>query len=75
MKLGFYLINLDSSTDRLAQASAELKKHNIEFERISAFDGRKLDVQTYESYNSQQANALMGRDLLGAEIGLHKKKQ
>lgn len=71
MKLGVYLINLDSSTDRLAQASAELKKHNIEFERISAFDGRKLDVQTYESYNSQQANMLMGRDLLGAEIGCY----
>lgn len=69
MKLGVYLINLDSSTDRLAQASAELKKHNIEFERISAVDGRKLDVQTYEAYNSKQANALMGRDLLGAEIG------
>lgn len=71
MKLGVYLINLDSSTDRLAQASAELKKHNIEFERISAVDGRKLDVQTYESYNSQQANTLMGRDLLGAEIGCY----
>lgn len=71
MKLGVYLINLDSSTERLEQASAELKKHNIEFERISAFDGRKLDVQTYESYNSQQANALMGRDLLGAEIGCY----
>lgn len=71
MKLGVYLINLDSSTHRLAQASAELKKQNIEFERISAFDGRKLDVQTYESYNSQQANVLMGRDLLGAEIGCY----
>jgi glycosyl transferase family 25 len=71
MKLGVYLINLDSSTDRLAQASAELKKHNIEFERISAFDGRKLDVQTYKPYNSQQAKALMGRDLLGAEIGCY----
>lgn len=71
MKLGVYLINLDSSTDRLAQATLELKKHNIEFKRISAVDGRKLDVQTYEAYNSQQANALMGRDLLGAEIGCY----
>lgn len=71
MKIGVYLINLDSSTDRLAQASAELKKHGIEFERVSAVDGRQLDVQTYEFYNSQQANALMGRDLLGAEIGCY----
>lgn len=69
MKLGVYLINLDSSTARLAQADAELKKHGIEYQRISAVDGRKLDVKTYAGYNSKQANELMGRDLLGAEIG------
>ncbi|MDY6459038.1 glycosyltransferase family 25 protein [Acinetobacter faecalis] len=76
MKLGVYLINLDSSTERLAQASAELKKHNIEFERISAVDGRKLDVKTYAGYNSIRSNAYTGRDLIGAEIGCylsHKK--
>ncbi|WP_180012616.1 glycosyltransferase family 25 protein [Acinetobacter sp. YH16031] len=71
MKLGIYLINLDSSTERLAQATTELKKHNIEFERIPAVDGRKLHVQSYEGYDSQKANALMGRDLLGAEIGCY----
>ncbi|MDY6488861.1 glycosyltransferase family 25 protein [Acinetobacter faecalis] len=76
MKLGVYLINLDSSTERLAQASAELKKHNIEFERISAVDGRNLDVKTYAAYNSTRSNAYTGRDLIGAEIGCylsHKK--
>lgn len=76
MKLGVYLINLDSSTDRLAQASAELKKHNIDFERISAVDGRQLDVKTYAGYNSTRSNAYTGRNLIGAEIGCylsHKK--
>ena len=76
MKLGVYLINLDSSTDRLAQASAELTKHNIEFERISAVDGRQLDVQNFDTYNSARSNAYTGRDLIGAEIGCylsHKK--
>lgn len=76
MKLGVYLINLDSSADRLAQASAELKKHNIEFERISAVDGRKLDVKTFDGYNSVRSNLYTGRDLIGAEIGCylsHKK--
>ncbi|MDY6523561.1 glycosyltransferase family 25 protein [Acinetobacter faecalis] len=76
MKLGVYLINLDSSTDRLAQASAELKKHNIEFERISAVDGRQLDVQKFDGYNSARSNTYTGRDLIGAEIGCylsHKK--
>lgn len=75
MKLGVYLINLDSSTDRLAQASAELKKHNIEFERISAFDGRQLDITTYDGYNSEKANALMGRDLVGGEVGCYLSHQ
>lgn len=76
MKLGVYLINLDSSTDRLAQASAELKKHNIKFERISAVDGRQLDVQKFDGYNSARSNTYTGRDLIGAEIGCylsHKK--
>lgn len=76
MKLGVYLINLDSSTDRLAQASAELKKHNIEFERISGVDGRKLDVKECSQYDSKRSNAYTGRDLLGSEIGCylsHKK--
>ena len=76
MKLGVYLINLDSSADRLAQASAELRKHNIAFERISAVDGRKLDVKTFDGYNSVRSNLYTGRDLIGAEIGCylsHKK--
>lgn len=71
MKISFYLINLDSSVERLQQADAELRKHNIEYERISAVDGRQLDVKTYSNYDSVQANKLMGRDLLGGEIGCY----
>lgn len=76
MKLGVYLINLDTSTERLAQATAELEKHNIEFQRVSAVDGRKLDVRNYKGYNSLRSNSYTGRDLLGSEIGCylsHKK--
>ena len=71
MKISYYLINLDSSVERLQQADAELCKHNIEYERISAVDGRQLDVKTYSNYDSLQANKLMGRDLLGGEIGCY----
>ena len=71
MKISYYLINLDSSVERLQQADAELRKHNIEYERISAVDGRQLDVKTYSNYDSVQANKLMGRDLLGGEIGCY----
>lgn len=71
MKLGVYLINLDSSSDRLIQATSELNKHNIEFERISAVDGRQLDLTTHDGYNSEKANELMGRDLVGGEVGCY----
>lgn len=71
MKLGVYLINLDSSVDRLIQATSELTKHNIEFKRISAVDGRQLDLTNYEGYNSAKANSLMGRDLVGGEVGCY----
>lgn len=76
MKLGVYLINLDTSIDRLAQADAELKKYNIEYQRISAVDGRQLDVQNFYLYNAARSNAYTGRDLIGSEIGCylsHKK--
>ncbi|WP_168419094.1 glycosyltransferase family 25 protein [Acinetobacter towneri] len=71
MKLGVYLINLDSSVDRLIQATSELTKHNIEFKRISAVDGRQLDLTNYEGYNSAKANSLMGRGLVGGEVGCY----
>ena len=76
MKLGVYLINLDSSTERLAQADAELKKHGVEYQRISAVDGRKLDIKEFPLYNSKRSNSYTGRDLIGSEIGCylsHKK--
>lgn len=76
MQLSIYLINLDSSTARLADADLELKKHDLSYERISAVDGRKFDVQSYPNYHSSKAQYYTGRELLGSEIGCylsHKK--
>ena len=76
MQLSIYLINLDSSTARLADADLELKKHELSYERISAVDGRKFDVHSYPSYDSNKAQYYTGRDLIGSEIGCylsHKK--
>lgn len=76
MKLSTYLINLDSSTARLEKADAELKRHNIAYQRISAVDGRVFDVAQFEGYNSAKSNAYTGRDLIGSELGCylsHKK--
>ena len=71
MKKQVYLINLDTSTERLTQADVQLKKYDIDYEKISAVDGRKLDVFKYPNYDSAQAWISMGRDLLGAEIGCY----
>lgn len=76
MKLTTYLINLDSSTERLQKADAELKRQDIEYIRISAVDGRLFDVQEVAQYNAAKSNAYTGRDLIGSEIGCylsHKK--
>lgn len=66
-----YLINLDSSIDRLKQANAELEKHHIDYIRISAVDGRQLDAQNFGLYNSTRSHAYTGRDLIGSEIGCY----
>lgn len=76
MKLTTYLINLDKSNIRLQQADEQLRKYHVDYQRISAVDGRGLDVKNYEGYNSALAQKNMGRELLGAEIGCflsHKK--
>ncbi|MEH6644535.1 glycosyltransferase family 25 protein [Sulfitobacter sp.] len=64
-----FLINLDGSSERLSAAHAALDRHGMSFERISAFDGRKLDPLTIPEYNSAEARRYMGRDLVGGEIG------
>ncbi|WP_336943372.1 glycosyltransferase family 25 protein [Acinetobacter modestus] len=76
MKISFYLINLDSSVERLNKADTELSKQKINYTRISAVDGRKLELSSYSNYDSKRSHIFTGRDLIGAEIGCylsHKK--
>lgn len=71
MKIGYFLINLDDSTDRLAAATHELDKQGIEFLRISAFDGRNVTPTSITDYDEKKALAYMGRVLLGGELGCY----
>ena len=71
MKIATYLINLDGSDERLASASAQLQQHGIAFERISAVDGRKFDVDSHPLYDKKRALRYMGRDLVGGELGCY----
>lgn len=70
--LDVYVINLDGSNDRLRDITRRLAAFGITFERISAFDGRKLDLSTIADYNAGRAERYMGRSLVGGEIGCYR---
>jgi glycosyl transferase family 25 len=66
-----YVINLDGSNDRLHAISERLTAFGIPFERISAVDGRPLDLTTVADYDEAHAERYMGRGLVGGEIGCY----
>jgi len=66
-----YVINLDGSTERFSQVSASLERAGVVFERLSAFDGRKLSLDTVADYDAAAARRYMGRELVGGEIGCY----
>jgi len=45
-----YVINLDKDIERLQFFSSNFKRLNLEFERISAIDGRKFSEQDYQDF-------------------------
>jgi glycosyl transferase family 25 len=71
MKITFYLINLDGSTDRLQSASEQLQREAVDFVRVPAFDGRGKNVSEFKDYDQEGAIAYMGRPLRGGEIGCY----
>lgn len=66
-----FLINLDDSVERLAEASAQLQSADIPFQRVPAFDGRGLSLDQFPDYDHARALAFMGRPLRGGEIGCY----
>ncbi|MCK8778491.1 glycosyltransferase family 25 protein [Rhizobium sp. NTR19] len=66
-----YVINLDGSTDRLAAINERLAGFGIDFERVAAVDGRKMDLSTLPEYDAERAERYMGRSLVGGEIGCY----
>lgn len=60
-----YLINLDRATDRLQLMVKEFEKCQIDFERISAVDAKKLDSNSYQIKNKYD------RELVPGEIGCY----
>ena len=66
-----WIINLDGSDARLAQAARQLDAAGLPFERLPAFDGRGLSVGEFPDYDPERALAYMGRPLRGGEIGCY----
>lgn len=66
-----YVINLDGSNDRLAAATAVCGRLGLTFERVAAFDGRRVATADLPGYDDQQTRKLFGRSLTGGEIGCY----
>ncbi len=66
-----YVINLDGSDARMASAKAQLDAAGIAFERVAAFDGRRLTTKDFPGYDAKGALSYMGRSLRGGEIGCY----
>ena len=69
MTLGIWLINLDGSDKRLTRSAASLADAGLAFERLPAFDGRKLTKDQFPLYDARATLGRFGRDLTGGEIG------
>ncbi|MET3660974.1 glycosyltransferase family 25 protein [Aquamicrobium ahrensii] len=67
-----YVINLDGGAERLESVSRMLASFGMDFERVPAFDGRKLDLSAVEDYDAGRAESYMGRSLVGAEVGCYR---
>lgn len=67
-----YLINLDQSTDRLAQCDKLLQQHGLEYERVSAVLGKGLsDVEIDKYYDAATNRKKYYRTLSKGEIGCY----
>lgn len=67
-----YLINLDQSTDRLAQCDKLLQQHNLAYERVPAVLGKNLSDAEVDKYYDETANRKKHyRTLSKGEIGCY----
>jgi len=68
--LPVYVINLERAKRRLDYISTQLLRDGIEFNRIEAVDGRKLDSETLRDYQNQSRHSFQHYSTLSAaEIG------
>lgn len=66
-----FVINLDRSTERLAQTKELLDAQGLIFTRVPAVDGRSLCEDGWQVYDEPAALAYLGRQLNGGEVGCY----
>lgn len=66
-----YVINLDRSTDRLAQISQQLAAHQLAFERIAAVDGKQASPAQQALLDEEAYQRLHGKSSLPGELGCY----
>lgn len=71
MKVGFFLINLDGSVERLSSIKKQLDDDGVPFVRISAVDGRGKKPEEFKDYDAVQTLNYMGRPMKGGELGCY----
>lgn len=68
-ELAVYLINLDTSPDRLAAAQTAMAAQGTDFIRIPGVDGRQTPPESVPGYDPDAAQHYFGRALNGGEVG------
>lgn len=71
MKVITYLINLDGSDQRLANATAQLQREGWPFTRFAAYDGRGKALSEFTNYDDAKAQKILGRSLINSELGCY----
>lgn len=71
MKIKTYLINLEGSTQRLANAKKQLDAAGWSFERYAAYDGRGKDINEFQNYDDRKTKKILGRSMLNSELGCY----
>jgi glycosyl transferase family 25 len=69
MQIKNFLINLDGSLERYNSAQTQFSENKIDFQRIPAVNGHKLDTNALSDYNAEKTEIYMGRPMTGGEIG------
>ncbi len=68
--LPIYVINLERSPERLVYMQSQLKKLGLDFARIDAIDGSKIDAKLLKKYQQESKYSLLHYTSLNAgEIG------